>query len=84
MVRIKHRYLLVQILYPDVPTTLSSKDVPDIVHFRRPTIDDLTPALLSRAIKDQIGLLYGDYGVGITAGGLTGEDFGLNIHGLEY
>ena len=81
MVRVKHRYLLVHILYPESPEANSKPPplskrpapIPDVVHFHKPTPADLTPQLLARMIKDQIGLLYGDYGVGVTAGSLNGE-----------
>lgn len=78
MVRIKHRYLLVNILYPEPENkswtghTESRKPLPHLVQFRRPSPDDLSPQLLARSIKDQIALLYGDYGVGLTSGGLNG------------
>ncbi|MCJ1397729.1 hypothetical protein MMC11_000925 [Xylographa trunciseda] len=78
MVRIKHRYLLVHILYPDaspsfLPTpSKASPPLPPILHFRQPTPDDLTPQLLLRAIREQVALLYGDYGAGVTAAGLNG------------
>ncbi len=78
MVRIKHRYLLVHILYPEpesksrIAHTGSGKPLPDLVQFHRPSPDDLTPQLLARSIRDQIALLYGDYGVGLASGGLNG------------
>jgi len=42
------------------------------VQFHQPTPDALTPQLLSRAIRDEVSLLFGDYGVGVTAGSLSG------------
>ena len=78
MVRIKHRYLLLDILYPDSDhqthkNQASARDpLPDIVQFHQPTSDNLTPQSLARAIRDQIALLYGDYGAGITNSGLNG------------
>ena len=75
MVRLKHRYLLVNILYPDsAPTTkqTSTKDVPELVQFNRPTSDALTSALLARTIRDNIAELFGDYGSGVVAGSLVG------------
>ena len=78
MVRIKHRYLLLNILYPesDHQTPKNQAPIrgslPDIVQFHQPTPDDLTPQSLARAIRDQIALLYGDYGAGITNNGLNG------------
>ena len=77
MVRIKHRYLLVHILYPDPadPNAKSSsltlgKNFPDLVQFHRPSPNDLTPQLFARAIKDQVLLLYGDYGLGLVTSSL--------------
>lgn len=80
MVRLKNRYLLVHILYPDasdrpnaiIPTSKSSSSLPDVVQFHQPTPDALAPQLLSRAIRDEVSLLFGDYGVGVTAGSLSG------------
>lgn len=83
MVRIKNRYLLVNVLYPDPPDLNkppSSKpgstfqSLPAIIQFHRPTPDDLTPHLFARALKEQIALLYGDYGVGVTSSGLSGTN----------
>ncbi|KAL8679364.1 MAG: hypothetical protein Q9224_007041, partial [Gallowayella concinna] len=36
----------------------------------KPTTDGLSPQLLAKAIRDQILLMYGDYGSGITSTGL--------------
>lgn len=75
MVRLKHRYLLVNILYPDdVSTTKPTKDgLPDVVQFRRPSSDKLTPQLLARIIRDGVAELFGDYGSGMIASSLVGE-----------
>ena len=76
MVRLKHRYLLVHILYPEGPDRKKQQDdttpLPDFVQFHKPTADELTPQLLARILRDQIALLFGDYGVGVTAGNLNG------------
>ena len=79
MVRIKYRYLLVHILYPDPAesesrstTRASDKSIPDLVQFHRPSPNDLQPQHLVRAIKDQILLLYGDYGLGLISASLNG------------
>lgn len=72
MVRVKHRYLLLNILYPEPEQHPRKAPLPDIVRFHHPTPDDLTPQLLARAIRDQIALLYGDYGAGVTNSGLNG------------
>ncbi|KAL9641207.1 MAG: hypothetical protein Q9204_000195 [Flavoplaca sp. TL-2023a] len=72
MVRIKHRYLLVNILYPEPPTSQPHQplDIPDSVSIYQPTSDELTPQLLAKAMRDQILLMYGDYGAGVTSTGL--------------
>lgn len=80
MVRIKHRYLLVHILYPDpadpkanTPSKIPGKNLPDLVHFHRPSPEDLTPQLFARTIRDQVLLLYGDYGLGLVSSSLNGN-----------
>ncbi|KAK5132289.1 hypothetical protein LTR08_009197 [Meristemomyces frigidus] len=76
MVRIKHRYMLVNILYPSPPakkpgnTPSNNDDIPFSVHFRQPTPDQLTPQLLLRLIRDGVANLFGDYGSGKVAGSL--------------
>ena len=79
MVRIKYRYLLVHILYPDPAeselkstTRVSDKSVPDLIQFHRPSPGDLQPQHLVRSIKDQVLLLYGDYGLGLISASLNG------------
>ena len=78
MVRIKHRYLLVHILYP-TPSPVKSQNVlstdaslPDLVQFHGPSPDDLTPQLFVKAIRDQVQYLYGDYGLGLVTSSLVG------------
>ncbi len=80
MVRVKYRYLLVHILYPDPPeakannpSESSKKGPPDLIHFHRPSPNDLTPKLLARTIRDQVLFLYGDYGLGLISGSLHGK-----------
>lgn len=80
MVRIKHRYLLVNILYPETaepnaknPSNLPEQALPDLVQFHRPSPNDLTPQLLARTIRDQVLLLYGDYGLGLVSSSLHGK-----------
>ena len=80
MVRIKYRYLLVHILYPDPAesgsrstTRASDKSIPDLVQFHRPSPRDLQPQHLVRSIKDQVLLLYGDYGLGLISASLNGS-----------
>ncbi|KAI0394383.1 ribonuclease P/MRP protein subunit [Xylariaceae sp. FL0594] len=67
MVRIKERYLLVSILYP---TELGTRDhLPDVVVLNQPTTEDLTAIQLLRAIRAEVGTLFGDYGAGALEGG---------------
>ncbi|KAI1498674.1 Rpp14 family protein [Biscogniauxia marginata] len=72
MVRIKERYLLVNILYP---SDLGSRpDLPDVVVVNQPTTDQLTPVVLLRGIRSEVANLFGDYGSGAIEGGsLSGE-----------
>jgi len=63
MVRIKNRYLLLHILYPTVPSSLLSS--------HHPSPSTLTAPLLLRHIRDQIALLFGDYGTGVVGGSLA-------------
>jgi ribonuclease P/MRP protein subunit POP5 len=81
MVRIKHRYLLVNILYPDPPLQLTGQSagpnknataLPAAVQFNQPTPNELTPQVLLRMVREHITLLYGDYGAGVTGSGLNG------------
>lgn len=76
MVRIKHRYLLLNILYPAPPVQQkgkeNEKDLPWTVTFRRPSPDRLNPQLLARMIRDGVAELFGDYGAGMVAGSLQG------------
>ncbi|KAK4089512.1 hypothetical protein Purlil1_6081 [Purpureocillium lilacinum] len=71
MVRIKERYLLVNIVYPPEATSRASSKVPDLVVHRQPTIERLTPQALLKAIRTEAALLFGDYGAGALEGHLT-------------
>ncbi|RAH50343.1 Rpp14/Pop5 family protein [Aspergillus brunneoviolaceus CBS 621.78] len=82
MVRIKHRYLLLDILYPD-PTTWprrhppastsssSSSTIPQL-QIHAPTSDALTPSLLAKLVREQVAELFGDWGVGRLGGAGAG------------
>lgn len=70
MVRLKNRYLLVNILYPDTAEKQSAV-IPDLVAFRQPTTDALTPQVLQKAIRAQVSELFGDYGTGAIADSLA-------------
>ncbi|THY31479.1 hypothetical protein D6D00_02245 [Aureobasidium pullulans] len=74
MVRLKHRYLLLNILYPDAETpTKPSTDteLPHVISFRRPSSDKLNAQLLARIIRDGVAELFGDYGSGMIAASLV-------------
>ncbi|THV49163.1 hypothetical protein BGAL_0208g00140 [Botrytis galanthina] len=68
MVRIKNRYLLVNILYPELEKNTGSKEkLPDVVVFNQPTVDALTSRALLRGIQLEVANLFGDYGSGAIA-----------------
>ena len=75
MVRVKHRYFLVQILYPDTtPFKSSDPNLPDRVRFHQPTPDAVTAGFLLGQIREQLAILYGDHGSGVAGTGLTSEN----------
>lgn len=81
MVRIKHRYLLVNILYPEQEalnnkqhSSGSKDDLPYTVQVRRPGPDQLSGKLLSRLIREGVADLFGDYGAGMVTGSLMGKN----------
>lgn len=69
MVRIKHRYLVVRILYPATQATVSKSIVnhsnQDFLNLNRPSPQSLDTRNLFRLIRTSIGYMYGDYGVGL-------------------
>lgn len=73
MVRLKHRYLLVNFLYPSPSTTPSKTPtaLPDVVDFHKPSSDKLTAGLLIKILRESIADLFGDYGAGMTSGTLA-------------
>ncbi|KAL1877847.1 hypothetical protein VTK73DRAFT_8374 [Phialemonium thermophilum] len=72
MVRVKERYLLVNILYPEhsSPRKTESPAVPDLLIYNQPTTDNLGLHSLARAIRTQVALLFGDFGAGAVERGL--------------
>lgn len=74
MVRIKHRYLLLNILFPESsnptssPTFTSSSAETFSLALHSPTPSHLQAASLVSLIRDSVAELFGDYGVGIIAG----------------
>lgn len=69
MVRIKERYLLVNIIYPPDP---AKPNLPDLVVRHQPTIEKLSPQALLKGIRTEIASLFGDYGSG-ALGNISGE-----------
>ncbi|KAJ5559095.1 hypothetical protein N7535_009040 [Penicillium sp. DV-2018c] len=71
MVRLKSRYLLIDILYPDPstwPSTPNSKPPNPQLAIHSPTSDTLTPGFLAKMIRDSVAELYGDWGIGKLGG----------------
>ena len=64
MVRLKNRYLLVNIQYPELEKEKGNTKVPDVVAFNQPTTDALTPGALLKGLRAEIADLFGDYGSG--------------------
>jgi hypothetical protein len=76
MVRLKHRYLLINILYPSKPKSSTNKPaeaIHEAVQFHAPTPDQFNAQLLNRMIRDGIEDLFGDYGISMVASSLKGE-----------
>jgi len=76
MVRIKHRYLLINILYPGSPSgvvkTAPGSTAPDFIQFHAPTPDTLNASILAKMIREGVGEMFGEWGLGVVAGGLKG------------
>ncbi|QGA14387.1 hypothetical protein EYB26_002040 [Talaromyces marneffei] len=80
MVRIKHRYLLIDILHPEPsqihkrgPSSSSSSSIPAHLYFHPPTPDSLTSSVLARLLRETISELFGDYGIGKLGGASSGN-----------
>ncbi|KAL2849548.1 Rpp14/Pop5 family-domain-containing protein [Aspergillus pseudoustus] len=82
MVRVKHRYLLVDILYPEPFSSSSisasatkSRAQENQLRIHSPTSDALTPSLLAKMVRDEVAEMFGDWGVGrlggVGAGGVS-------------
>ncbi|KAI9039568.1 Rpp14/Pop5 family protein [Aspergillus affinis] len=71
MVRLKHRYLLLDILYPDPSswpsTTHQHKNVSSRsqsqIQIHAPTSDALTPGLLAKMVREEVAETFGDWGI---------------------
>lgn len=82
MVRIKNRYLLVNILYPELDNGVS-QETPDLLAINQPTNQSLTTQILLKAIRAQVTELFGDYGAGAVSDSLMGRltlFLHVNIH----
>lgn len=64
MVRVKERYLLVNIVYPEASQEPAKSDLPHILVYNQPTSDSFNARSFTRAIKYEIANLFGDYGAG--------------------
>jgi ribonuclease P/MRP protein subunit POP5 len=73
MVRVKHRYLVVNILYPELENVKDRTKVPDIVTFNQPTTDALDTRALLKGLRDSVASLFGDYGSGAISTSLSGN-----------
>jgi ribonuclease P/MRP protein subunit POP5 len=75
MVRLKNRYLLMDILYPDPSTwpaiSKSAQHNPSLA-IHSPTSDTLTAGFLAKMIRESVSELYGDWGIGKLGGASAG------------
>ncbi|KAK7432636.1 RNA-binding protein pop5 [Neonectria magnoliae] len=71
MVRIKERYLLVNIVYAPEPARAAKDKLPDVVIHHQPTLERLTPQALLKGIRAEVASLFGDYGSGALGGSLS-------------
>lgn len=75
MVRLKQRYLLLNILYPSTTISLKQDSKSSDLNFaplafQSPTPDYVDATLLVRHLKTHIETLYGDYGIGVASSSL--------------
>lgn len=70
MVRIKHRYLLFNILYPASTTGEAKSHEPPYLAFHLPSPDHLNGGLLLNALRASIATHFGDVGVGLASASL--------------
>ncbi|KAK3714923.1 RNA-binding protein pop5 [Vermiconidia calcicola] len=81
MVRLKHRYLLVNILFPDLKNAPSAPrpkgvdELPYAIQFHQPSSDRMNAKLLMQMIRNGVSELFGDYGSGMIAGSLQVKYF---------
>ena len=71
MVRIKHRYLLFNVLYPDSALAANaSPDEPPYLAFHAPSPAHLSAGLLLNALRTSIASHFGDVGLGLASASL--------------
>ena len=70
MVRIKHRYLLLHILYPDAHKSTDKTSNPAYLGFHAPSPAHVSVPLLLSHLRNSIAVHFGDCGLGLTAGSL--------------
>lgn len=72
MVRIKERYLLINLLYPEGPRDPSQSKLPDLLVYNQPTTNTFNGRAFAQAIKTEVAKLFGDYGAGAVERALRG------------
>lgn len=78
MVRLKDRYLLVNIVYTDLPAGQSKGPVSDLLLYNQPSSGELKPQHILRAIRAEVNALFGDCGSGAIERSLQGKPFHLS------
>jgi ribonuclease P/MRP protein subunit POP5 len=75
MVRLKTRYLLFEILYPDsLPVDLrSSSLVENGINLRQVSDKKLDGRTMNRLLRQTIEMNFGEYGIGLVANTIAGE-----------
>lgn len=73
MVRLKNRYLLVNILYPESGEGSTKTKIPDVIAFNQATAQALNPQALLKALRAEIQFLFGDFGSGAISDSLSGR-----------
>lgn len=72
MVRIKERYLLVNIVYPEAAQDQAKASLPDLLVNNQPTANACNGRSIQHAIKAEATDLFGDYGAGAVERSLRG------------
>jgi hypothetical protein len=73
MVRLKNRYLLVNIMYPELESVKGKSKIPDVVAFNQPTTDAFTQGALLKGLRAEVANLFGDYGSGAVSESISGN-----------